>query len=158
MKKLGLTIHPVHRMRVYNTGDAPGIGLEKRYDGIWQVNANNTQTLFQYERCLHEHFHARRQTRWNGNYTEWFSLTYEEVKVFLQSQTFVTKEISLEEIAHIHTQSECEPTKEEWPQFVEELSFLREQEQEREQEYTRNERQSILSTRSLQDEFFATFL
>ena len=38
-KKLGATTHPVHRMRVYNTGDSPGVGLEKKYNGIWQVNA-----------------------------------------------------------------------------------------------------------------------
>ena len=35
LKKLGLTIHPVHRMRQYDIGDAPGVGLEKRYEGLW---------------------------------------------------------------------------------------------------------------------------
>jgi hypothetical protein len=54
-KKLGCTTHPVNRMRTYNTGDAPGIQLEKRYDGIFQVNAKSMEELLKFMRdrdCL----------------------------------------------------------------------------------------------------------
>ena len=34
LKKLGLTIHPVHRLRQYAIGDAPGCGLDKNYNSL----------------------------------------------------------------------------------------------------------------------------
>lgn len=146
-KKLGLTINPVHRMRVYNTGDAPGIGLEKRYDSLWQVNAKNKAELIQLEKILHTHFLSVRQKRSNGNYSEWFAVSFQEVQKFLNSQEFVVRELSIEEIDIIHKKSEYETPKDELSQFNEEKCLI-------------DEQHTIIETPvlSLKEEFFSTFL
>ena len=41
-----MTMYPIQRMHAYNTGDCPGIGLEKRYDALWQVNVQSKAELF----------------------------------------------------------------------------------------------------------------
>ena len=43
LRKLGCTTCPVERMRQYNTGDPPGVGLEKRFDAIWEVRAHDAR-------------------------------------------------------------------------------------------------------------------
>jgi len=141
-KKLGLTIHPVHRMRVYNTGDAPGIDLEKRYDGLWQVNAKTKSELIYFEKQLHNHFYHRRQLRANGNYTEWFNVTFEEVSLFMDTQPYVIRRLSLKEITIIHTKSEKPAMKEEMKEYSEETTWISEQK----------------THVSLKHEFFQTFL
>jgi superfamily II DNA or RNA helicase len=105
MKKLGLTVHPVHRMSVFNTGDAPGIGLEKRYDGLWQVNAKSTAELHSLEQHLHTHFSSVRQTR-AGKNTEWFAVSFQEVEAFLNSQSYVIRQLSIDEVNIIQAKSE----------------------------------------------------
>ena len=145
-KKLGFTIHPVHRMRVYNTGDAPGIGLEKRYDGIWQLTAKNKIEGLRLEKVLHTHFMSVRQKRSNGNYSEWFTVLFEYIRSFLNSQSFVVRELSIEEIEVIHKKSECEMLKDELCQFDEEKCLIDEQ------------HAIIEKPKSLKEEFFATFL
>jgi superfamily II DNA or RNA helicase len=128
VKKLGMTTDPVKRLHSYNTGDAPGIGLDKRYDGLWQVIAESKEELIQYERRLHAHFHWARKKRDNQNYTEWFTVSYQEVRAYLNSQAFVLREVPIEEIEVIHRQA------------------------------VNNEMNQIRSTPSLRDEFFNTFL
>ena len=147
-KKLGLTIHPVHRMRVYNTGDAPNIELEKRYDGLWQVNAKSRAELLNLEKHLHTHFSSVRQTR-AGKNTEWFAVSFEEVDAFLKSQTYVIRQLSIEEIHIIQAKSECETPLEEMNDFVTETNLIAEQ--------------NVVTTKStpaptLKEDFFATFL
>jgi hypothetical protein len=107
LKKLGLTIHPVHRMRVYNTGDAPGIGLEKRYEGLWQVNAKSKSELLALEKHLHTHFSHVRQSR-AGKNTEWFTVSFDEVREFLNSQKYVIRQLSVDEVNIIQAKSERE--------------------------------------------------
>jgi superfamily II DNA or RNA helicase len=147
MKKLGFTIHPVHRMRVYNTGDAPGIGLEKRYEGIWEINAENKSDGLRLEKYLQTHFLSVRQKRANGNYCEWFIVSCEEVRSFLNSQTFVVRELSIEEIEVIHKKSECETHNSELTQFEEEKFLI-------------DEQRAIIEkpVLTLKEEFFDTFL
>jgi len=125
-KKLGLTIHPVHRMRVYNTGDAPNIGLEKRYDGLWQVNAKSRTELLNLEKHLHNHFSSVRQSK-AGKNTEWFAVSFEEVEAFLKFQSYVIRQLSIEEIDIIQAKSECETLIEEINDFVTEMNLIAEQ-------------------------------
>ena len=134
-------------MRVYNTGDAPGIGLEKRYDGIWQINAKNKTEGRRLEKILHTHFLGLRQKRPNGNYSEWFSVSFEEVRKFLNCQGFVVHELSIEEIKVIHKKSEYETTNEELSQFNEEKCLI-------------DEQRAVVEkpALTLKEEFFATFL
>ena len=148
LKKLGLTIHPVHRMSVYNTGDPPNIGLEKRYDGLWQVNAKSKSELLQVEKRLHTHFNSARQLRVNGNYTEWFSISFEEVAEFLNGQEYVIRQLSIEEVTIIQERSERNTPTEDTHEFLEEKTLIAEQEE------------VIRSTRilPLKEKFFNTFL
>ncbi len=148
-KKLGFTIYPVHRMRVYNTGDAPGIGLEKRYDGLWELRAKNKNEGFQMEKILHTHFQHVRQKRSNGSFSEWFTVSFEDVQTFLNSQEFVVRELSIDEIKVIHKQSECETSKDELLEYNQEKCIIDEQQVIVEPPF-------IIP--SLKDEFFNTFL
>jgi hypothetical protein len=141
MVKLGMTIHPVHRMSVYNTGDAPGIGLEKRYDGIWQVNANSTSELRSIERHLHARFCAQRQKKANGTYSEWFTLNAEDVNAFLTSQPYIIRAFSIEEIRIIHEKATINlSSPEDMTLFNQEMQL------------------DIQTPPTLKEEFFETFL
>lgn len=146
-KKLGLTIHPVHRMRVYNTGDSPGIGLEKKYDGIWQVNAASKIDLFRLERVLHTEFHSQRQKKDDGKYTEWFKITFAKVEAFLNAQNFVVRQLSIDEILVIHERSKQHSTNDDALQYNEELELIAEQ-----------RATSARDSLTLKEEFFATFI
>jgi superfamily II DNA or RNA helicase len=125
-KKLGLTIHPVHRMRVYNTGDAPNIDLEKRYDGLWEVNAKSRADLLNLEKHLHNHFSPVRQKRADKN-TEWFAVSFEEVEAFLNSQSYVVRQLSIEEVRIIQAKSERHTLLEEMNDFIMETNLIAEQ-------------------------------
>ena len=97
-KKLGCTSFPVERLLNYSTGDCPGLGLDKRYDGIWQVDAQSRKELLRWEKRMHHYFHSKRMRNEKGMWTEWFEVTYEQVAEFLQSQKFVIRPWSLEEV------------------------------------------------------------
>ena len=147
-KKLGMTVHPVHRMRVYNTGDAPGIGLDKKYDGIWQVNAKSKIELLNLEKDLHAHFEHVRQKR-AGKNTEWFAVSFESVEKYLSSQTYVIRQLSIEEINIIQVKSESNSAPEDMEKIMEETNLIAEQ-------------NMLLLTSihslTLKEEFFTTFL
>jgi hypothetical protein len=101
VKKLGMTMYPIQRMHVYNTGDCPGIGLDKRYDAIWEVHATSREELFTIEQYVHRQFQSSRLTRANGNNTEWFRITKEDVAAVLES--YIVRTLTMEEIEEIHT-------------------------------------------------------
>ena len=101
VKKLGMTMYPIQRMHVYNTGDCPGIGLDKRYDAIWEVRATSRDELFTIEQYVHRQFQSSRLTRANGNNTEWFRITKEDVAAVLES--YIVRTLTMEEIEEIHT-------------------------------------------------------
>ena len=111
--KLGLTIHPVHRMRQYDTGDAPDIGLEKFFGGLYLTNATDRKMLRKIEAALHKQFEAFRRPKKNGRKSEWFSVTYEQVAEFLSTCPYIIKRIPDDEISAIQTKADQLPTKEE---------------------------------------------
>ena len=129
-KKLGSTIHPVHRMSVYNTGDSPGIGLEKRYDAIWEVNAKTKIELLRLERHMGHHFKAQQQKKPNGQETEWFKVSLDEVVSFMNTQPYVIRQLSIEEVSVIQKKSEASTSAEEMSNYAEELEFIAEQKSE----------------------------
>jgi len=99
LKKLGLTIHPVHRLRQYAIGDAPGCGLEKQYEGLWRIEVKSRAELRYMESILHNHFANRRQGT-----TEWFSVSFEEVAAFMNSpQKYKIQQVSFNEVKLINT-------------------------------------------------------
>jgi len=108
LKKLGLTIHPVHRLRQYAIGDAPGCGLEKQYEGLWRIEVKSRAELRVMESILHNHFADRRQGT-----TEWFSVSFEEVATFMNSpQKYTIQQVSFDEVKLINTKYK-EPMKDE---------------------------------------------
>ena len=128
LKKLGLTIHPVHRMRQYDIGDAPGVGLEKRYEGLWQVNATDRQDHHTVEAELHSHFADRRQPRENGRSSEWFQVSFEEVEAFMSCNPRVIRRIPTDEIAIIERQVRAPRTREDRITEREERELIEDQE------------------------------
>ena len=128
LKKLGLTIHPVHRMRQYDIGDAPGVGLEKRYEGLWQVNANDRQELHEIEAELHAHFADRRQPRENGRSSEWFRVSFDEMEAYMSRNPRVIRRISTDEIATIEQQVRAPRTREDRAVEREERELIEDQE------------------------------
>lgn len=91
--KIGLTINPLVRLKQYNTGDAPGIKLEKYYLGIWKVKSETRDELYNIERIIHNRFEDKRLKNQFGNYSEWFDIKFEEVSKYIKSQYFFESEI-----------------------------------------------------------------
>jgi hypothetical protein len=78
-----MTTNPIHRLRQYNTGDAPGIGLEKEYNFICLTNSQDSSDLRSFETLLLKKFDSLRQSG-----TEWFRIAVDEVREFLSKQNF----------------------------------------------------------------------
>lgn len=148
--KLGLTIHPVHRMRQYDTGDAPGIGLEKRFHGLWETNATDRKMLRKIEAALHKRFEACRLPRENGRKSEWFSVTYEQVAEFLSTCPYIIKRIPDDEISEIQTKAKQRPTKEE--RITEKDDVLEEK------EWSEEQQDALETLENLREKFLRVFL
>jgi hypothetical protein len=126
--KIGLTIHPVHRMRQYDIGDAPGVGLEKRYYGLWRTSAKSKAELHAIEKKVHDFFASDRQPRENERSSEWFRLAAEKAAAFIGALPGILERIPDEEVANIQTKSKKPATKEEREAVREEKDFMEEQE------------------------------
>ena len=124
LKKLGLTIHPVHRLRQYAIGDAPGCGLDKQYNALWRIEAKTRAELREMENILHTYFSDRRQGT-----SEWFRVTFEEVAAFMNSpQKFKLQQVSFDEVKMINTKYK-EPVKEEEKVEYEQEDTLRKEQE-----------------------------
>lgn len=124
LKKLGLTIHPVHRLRQYAIGDAPGCGLDKQYNALWCIGAKTRAELREMEEILHNYFAERRQGT-----TEWFRVTFEEVAAFMNSpQKFKIKEVSYDDVKLINTKYKQPPKDDEIAAYDQEDTLRKEQE------------------------------
>ena len=130
LKKLGLTIHPVHRLRQYKIGDAPGMGLQKRYEGLWLVSVKTRKELRAIETELHLHFVSKRLPSDDGGTSEWFQVSFDEVAQFLDTHPLIHRRIPDEEIAVIHTKVSLPCKPEEADEEKEEEEFRREQKQQ----------------------------
>jgi superfamily II DNA or RNA helicase len=120
LKKLGLTIHPVHRLRQYAIGDAPGCGLDKQYNALWRIEAKTRAELREMETILHTYFSDRRQGT-----SEWFLVTFEEVAAFMNSpQKFKVQQVSFDEVKMINSKYK-EPVKDEEKAEYEQENTLR---------------------------------
>lgn len=148
-KKLGMTGNPVHRMCVYNTGDCPDADMDKRFESIWELNTTNSADSLNVESILKQHFNDKRRIRKNGNYSEWFTLTLQDVREFLIEQPFIVRELSIDEIALIHQKSEHPSLNGETDEIKEEEELIKIQ-------------NSIIRTPpvipTLKEEFFSTFI
>jgi hypothetical protein len=98
LRKLGCTMCPVERMRQYNTGDPPGVGLEKRFDAIWEVRACDARELVRHEADVHTWFASARARRATGNFTEWFRVAWTDVAAFVVGQAFFVRQLTVDEV------------------------------------------------------------
>lgn len=125
LKKLGLTIHPVHRLRQYAIGNPTSrTELLLTYNGLWKIEVSSRAELREMEGILHTYFADRR----DGT-SEWFSVTFEEVVAFMNlPQKFKVKQVSFDEVKLINTKYK-EPIKD-----SEKASYEEEDELRKEQE------------------------
>jgi len=100
LKKLGLTIHPVHRLRQYATSVPPSRANQYlKYNGLWQIDVDSRSKLREMEHILHTHFTTQR----DGT-SEWFNVTFDQVADFMASpQKFKIQQVSFDEIKMINT-------------------------------------------------------
>lgn len=99
--KIGCTTQPISRLCTYNTGDAPGIGLDKYYLGLWEIRASSSRQMKLFETHVHLKFHTFRTRRGKG-YTEWFNVLFNNVQKYIQKLPCFLRNVSLEEIHEIH--------------------------------------------------------
>jgi hypothetical protein len=126
LKKLGLTIHPQHRLRQYRIGDAPGLNLQKKYEGLWRIKGKTKLALRQAEMDLHTHFASKRLQADDGGSSEWFKVTFEEVVAFLDTHPMIDCRLTEEEIAQIHTKVSQPRVSADETDEAEELAFMKE--------------------------------
>jgi superfamily II DNA or RNA helicase len=146
-RKLGLTIHPVHRMRQYDIGDCPGEGLKKRYQGLFLTTAKSKKELYAIEKLLHTYFREKRLSE-EGRLTEWFQVDLDEVIEYLQSKPYIQRRVSDEELSSIEEKVKKPRINEEKAEEREEKELMEEQAEILEEE------ENI----SLKDMFIKTFL
>ena len=104
--------------------------LPYRYEGLWKVTAKNSREGRALEKILHTHFELRRMKKANGNYSEWFRVSFEEVQSFLNSTGFVIRQLSIEEVEEIHKRAESSASTDETSEFNEEKALIYDQEKE----------------------------
>lgn len=108
--KIGCTQYPVHRLRVYTTGDAPGD--EKHYAGVWLTTTSAFYQLLNIEQRTHLNFEKLRMKRHTGQLTEWFNVTIDNLSEWLNSQKFISRQLTAGEIEDIRRESLTDATSE----------------------------------------------
>lgn len=103
LRKIGETGNPIRRMQQFMTGDPPGIGYEKNYQGIWETIAKNKQENKAIENHIHICLKDKRKKRADGGTSEWFEVSFEEVENLIDSlKRLISCRLSIEDIKVIH--------------------------------------------------------
>ena len=103
--KLGCTEEPYGRRSTYLTGCPPGLtpSYDIDYEGMWETTATIKEELFEYEDEVHNHFLKYRMMREIPGDSEWFNFQgrspYDAVKAFMETRSWVKRQIPLSEIA-----------------------------------------------------------
>jgi superfamily II DNA or RNA helicase len=123
--KLGLTIHPVHRLRQYATGVPPSlINSLLIYKALWKIGTKTREQLHEMEGILHRQFADRR----DGT-SEWFNVTPQEVIDFLLTpQKFTVEQVSPDDVKDVNTKSKQPLSSYEEDAYDEEEMLIKEQE------------------------------
>jgi superfamily II DNA or RNA helicase len=128
-RKIGLTIHPVHRMRQYDTGDCPGEGLEKRYQALFLTKTNTKKELHALEHLIHEYFKEKRLLRENNGNSEWFQVSLESVIQYVKGLPMIENQLTSEEVSDIQEKAKKPASKDEITQLLEEIQLMEEQQE-----------------------------
>lgn len=103
--KLGCTEEPYGRRSTYLTGCPPGLtpSYDIEYEGIWETTVTTREELFEVEDEVHNHFLKYRMMREIPGDSEWFNFQgrspYDAVKAFMDTRTWVKRQIPPSEIA-----------------------------------------------------------
>jgi superfamily II DNA or RNA helicase len=103
--KLGLSEELYGRRSTYLTGCPPGLtpSYDINYDAVWETDATNRDELFEYEDEVHNYFLKYRMMREIPGDSEWFNFQgrspYDAVKAFMETRSWVKRQIPLSEIA-----------------------------------------------------------
>ena len=104
--KIGLTEEPYKRRSAYLTGCPPGLtpSQDIDYDAVWETTATTRDELGDMEDEVHNHFLKYRMMRSKPGDSEWFNFQgknpYDEVTKFMESRSWVKRQILLSEIKH----------------------------------------------------------
>lgn len=98
-RKLGLTTLPLARLRVYTTGDPPG--WEKTFECVCEVCVPNRGELAALERRMHDQFSPQRLWREGGGATEWFTVPFALVDVWLRAQPQFMAALTLDDVRDV---------------------------------------------------------
>ena len=102
--KIGYTEEPYGRRSTYLTGCPPGLtpSYDIDYDGIWETTATTTDELRDHEDEVHNYCLKYRMMREIPGDSEWFNFQgmnpYDIVKLFMETRTWVKRQIPLSEI------------------------------------------------------------
>lgn len=133
VRKVGLTMYPVHRLQQYNTGHCDEDG-EMYYAGLFEVDSNNYKELRTIEESIHLHFNNERVKR----NREFFKVSFKTIHEYIISQKYFIRELSIDEVSDIKKKSETTFTNSELAEYQEELK--------------------VMSEETLKQKFFNTFL
>lgn len=103
--KLGSTEEPHGRLSTYLTGCPPGLTPSQDivYFGLWETTATKRYELYEFEDEVHNHFLKFRMMRDKPGDSEWFNFQdknpFDEVKRFMESRTWVKRQVPLSEIS-----------------------------------------------------------
>ena len=103
--KLGCTEELYGRRSTYLTGCPPGLtpSYDIDYEGAWETTATTRDELFEYEEEVHNYFLKYRMMREIPGDSEWFNFQgrspYDAVKAFMETRSWVKRQIPLFEIA-----------------------------------------------------------
>ena len=103
--KIGCTEEPHGRRSTYLTGCPPGLtpSHDIDYDALWETTATTRDELFDLESEVHDNFLKYRMMREKPGDSEWFNfqgrIPYDAVKRFMESRTWVRRQIQLSEFS-----------------------------------------------------------
>lgn len=102
--KIGCSEELYGRRSTYLTGCPPGLtpSYDIEYEGVWETTATTKDELFDHEDEVHNYFLKYRMMREIPGDSEWFNFQgnnpYDIVKSFMDTRTWVKRQLSLSEI------------------------------------------------------------
>jgi len=102
--KIGMTQTPYERLSTYLTGCPPKMDpcCDLEFDGLWEVDAETRDELYNFEAQVHNYFRQFRLMRERLGDSEWFNFqgkyVYTEVDNFIQSRPWFIRKVNPEEV------------------------------------------------------------
>lgn len=109
--RIGCTEDPQKQLRTFLARCPPGLtpSCDIEYVAIWETTAINRDQLLDFEDEVHDRFLRYRMMRRIPGDSEWFNFgknNFDVVIKFMESRTWVTRQVELSEIAPISPQQQ----------------------------------------------------